>query len=87
MHLTAQPAGGSQAARRIDITIISLLVCLILYSPLPFGSVQASSILLIEATACLCFLLWCIRVLTHAHQQSLLMIYQQARNGDGAAKK
>ncbi len=46
----------------LDKISTSLLIILILYTPLPFGSVQYSSLLLIETISASCCLLWLVRL-------------------------
>src|SRR5262245_46898493 len=53
----------NRAAARIDAALAALLILLILYAPLPFGSVQYSSIAVLEAGASLAFILWMVKLL------------------------
>src|SRR5262249_47506705 len=59
---TAQSHRISKVTQLIDQIVTFLLILLILFSPLPFGSVQASSLLFAEIMACICFVLWCVKL-------------------------
>ena len=57
--------------RLLERTSILLLIFLILYTPLPFGSVQYQSVFLIETVAAVCFFLWLIRQFFFYRNRSL----------------
>ncbi|PWT93161.1 MAG: hypothetical protein C5B54_02300 [Acidobacteria bacterium] len=53
---------GTQLARVLDLMLIILLVFFILYTPLPFGSVQNLSIAIIELFSIATLVLWMIKL-------------------------
>lgn len=53
---------GIRLAARIDILLVMLLAALILFAPLPFGSVQYFSVTAIELAAALGCLLWLVKL-------------------------
>jgi putative inorganic carbon (hco3(-)) transporter len=56
----------------LDWLLLSVLFLLIVALPLPFGSVEDSWIFLMEIFACVCFLLWVIKLFFYSDPQRLL---------------
>jgi O-antigen ligase len=74
--------GKRNLPRFIHKIEVVLWVLLILYTPLPFGSVENHSILIIELIALTCFLLWMIQLIFGGNSQELLRfrtLYGEAR--------
>lgn len=53
----------NKLAERIDAALIVLICFLVVYAPLPFGSVQAGSMMTIQIVSAVCFLLWLYKLL------------------------
>jgi O-antigen ligase len=61
----------------LDKILISFLIILIIYTPLPFGSVQHSSIFLVEIISAICFLLWLVKLFIFANHDQLALFRKQ----------
>lgn len=70
---------GSRLARILDVCITTLLAALLLYAPLPFGSVEYTSRAVIQGIAALCFLLWMLKLLYAGNHEQLSIFREQHR--------
>src|SRR5215467_4835925 len=62
---------GTRIARLLDLILIILLIFFIIYTPLPFGSVQIHSITIIEVFSVVCLMVWICK-LTLCGREDLL---------------
>lgn len=62
---------GTRVARLLDLVLVILLTFFIIYTPLPFGSVQIHSITIIEIFSVICLMVW-ISKLTLCGREDML---------------
>lgn len=62
---------GGRLSWLLDAILIVLLVFFVLYTPLPYGSVQFSSVAIIEFFSLACFLLWIVKLTLCGRQDEL----------------
>lgn len=71
----------------LDKISIALLIILIIYTPLPFGSVEYSSLFFIEIIAAALFLLWMIRLVINYNAEKLIRFQEQHQLKKNAQRK
>lgn len=68
---------GSRLARIIDVFLVLLVALLLLFAPLPFGSVEEDARVILESTSALCFLLWMIKLIYGGNREQLHFFRQR----------
>jgi O-antigen ligase len=62
---------GKRLPRMLDALLVILLMFLLLYAPLPFGSVEYTSRAVLKGVAALCFLVWMIKLIYGGNREVL----------------
>lgn len=68
---------ASRLARIADVFLVLLVVVLLLFAPLPFGSVEEDARAILESTAALCFLLWMFKLIYGGNREQLHFFRQR----------